>query len=167
MSRSPLPKNIAGARHQSSTLFSISIFINHSFKISKNMKKLNVFFAGVFFLLLSTGASAQTKTGADYFAGKWTVLLKGTPGGDSKMIFVLEKKDDKITGVVQDTTGAEISKLSNVELKDTAITLYFTAQGYDVNLLLTKKDDDHVTGSLMSMFDAEGERKKESPESKK
>ena len=68
---------------------------------------------------------------------------------------------------MQDTTGTEISKLSNVELKDTTITLYFTAQGYDVNMLLNKKDDDHVTGSLMSMFDAEGERKKTSAEAKK
>jgi hypothetical protein len=131
------------------------------------MKKVTVFFAGLFFLLLSAGANAQTKTGAEYFAGKWSVLVKGTPGGDATMIFLLEKKDDKITGVVQDTTGTEISKLSNVELQDTTITLYFTAQGYDVNMLLTKKDDDHVTGSLMSMFDAEGERKKASAEAKK
>ena len=32
------------------------------------------------------------------------------------------------------------------------ITLYFSAQGYDVNLLLAKKDDDHATGSLMGMW---------------
>lgn len=125
------------------------------------MKKVITIFAGIFFLLLSVGASAQSKPGADYFKGKWTVILKGTPNGDAKMIFVLENKNDSITGVVQDTTGAEISKIDNAELKDTEITLYFNAQGYDVNLLLTKKDDDHVTGSLMSMFDAEGERIKE------
>jgi hypothetical protein len=29
-----------------------------------------------------------------------------------------------------------------------------------VNLAMTKKDDDHITGSLMGMFDAEGERVK-------
>ena len=125
------------------------------------MKKVTTIFAGIFFLLLSVAASAQSKPGADYFKGKWSVILKGTPNGDAKMIFVLENKNDSITGVVQDTTGAEISKIDNAELKDTEITLYFNAQGYDVNLLLTKKDDDHVTGSLMSMFDAERERIKE------
>ena len=78
------------------------------------------------------------------------------------MVFVLEKADDKITGVVQDTTGKEISKLTNAELKEDELTVYFSAQGYDVNLLLKKKDDDHATGSLMGMFDAEGERVKES-----
>src|SRR5438034_4093584 len=120
------------------------------------MKKLSLFFAGAFSLLLSINVNAQSKTGADYFKGKWSVLLKGTPGGDAKMTFVLENKSDSIRGVVQDTTGAEVSKITNAELKDNEVTLYFNAQGYDVNLLLKKKDDDHVTGSLMGMFDAEG-----------
>ena len=125
------------------------------------MKKLSLFFAGVFSLLLSINVNAQSKTGVDYFKGKWSVLLKGTPGGDAKMTFVLENKSDSIRGVVQDTTGAEVSKITNAELKDNEVTLYFNAQGYDVNLLLKKKDDDHVTGSLMGMFDAEGIRIKE------
>src|SRR4051812_22993351 len=99
----------------------------------------------------------QSKICADYFTGEWNVLVKGTPNGDAKMVFVLEKKDTTMTGVVQDSTGQEISKISSVELKDTTITVYFNAQGYDVNVVMNKKDDDHVTGSLMSMFDAEGE----------
>lgn len=125
------------------------------------MKKVNVFFAGVCMLFLSLSASAQSKTGADYFEGKWSVLVKGTPNGDAKMTFVLEKKDAALTGVVQDSTGAEISKISNIEQKENEITIYFSAQGYDVNLVLTKKDDDHANGSLMGMFDAEGERVKQ------
>jgi len=88
-------------------------------------------------------------------------LIKGTPNGDAKMIFVLENKNDSIVGVVQDTTGAEISKISNAELNDTSVTVYFNAQGYDVNVVMNKKDDDHVSGSLMGMFDADGERIKE------
>ncbi|MEP7319919.1 MAG: hypothetical protein ABI921_14285, partial [Panacibacter sp.] len=87
--------------------------------------------------------------------------LKGLPDGDTKMIFILENRSDSIAGVVQDSTGTEIAKITSAELKDTEITLYFTTQGYDVNLVMTKKDDDHTTGSLMSMFDAEGERIKE------
>ena len=122
------------------------------------MKNLSSVLTVFFFLVLSFSANAQSEAGADYFNGKWSVLLKGIPGGDSKMNLILESKNDSITGVVQDTTGVEISKITKVELKDTEITVYFTAQGYDVNLLLTKKDEDHVTGSLMSMFEAEGER---------
>ena len=125
------------------------------------MKKLNVFLAGLFILVLSMGANAQSKAGADYFKGKWSVLLKGTPGGDAKMVFVLENRNDSIAGIVQDTTGAQVSVIASADLKDNEVTLYFNTQGYDVNLLLTKKDDDHANGSLMGMFEAEGERVKD------
>jgi hypothetical protein len=79
----------------------------------------------------------------------------------------LEKKDSTISGIIKDTSGVEISKIDKAEVADSSITLYFTAQGYDVSLLLTKKDEDHVAGTLMNMFDAEGERKKEQGEAKK
>ena len=124
------------------------------------MKKISFLIAGLFMLLLSVGANAQSKPGSTYFAGKWNVLLKGIPNGDATMIFVLESKNDSITGVVQDSTGTEISKITSAELKDDEVTLYFIAQGYDVNLLLKRKDEDFVTGSLMNMFEAEGKRVK-------
>jgi hypothetical protein len=122
------------------------------------MKMFKTLLAGML-LLLCTTTKAQT-TAADYFAGKWDVLLKGIPQGDTHLIFLLDKKDSTMTGVVQDTSGAQVAVIDKIELTETSITLYFTAQGYDVSLLLTKKDDDHVTGSLMNMFDAEGERVK-------
>src|SRR5260221_11148097 len=122
------------------------------------MKKFTSVLVGILCLVVSVSANAQSKIGADYFKGKWSVLLKGTPNGDAKMIFILENKNDSIAGVVQDTTGKEIAKITSAELNDTTVTLYFNTQSYDVNLLLTKKDDDHATGSLMSMFHVEGER---------
>ncbi|MDB5276312.1 MAG: hypothetical protein JWR61_1267 [Ferruginibacter sp.] len=124
------------------------------------MKKLHATLTAILLLVLSFGASAQTKTGADYFEGKWNVLVKSLPQGDTKMFFTLDKKDASLTGAVQDSTGKEIAKLDKVELADTTVTVYFSAQGYDVNLVMNKKDDDHVTGSLMGMFDAEGDRVK-------
>jgi hypothetical protein len=124
------------------------------------MRQLSQLFAGLFILLLSSGLHAQSKTGADYFTGKWSVLVKGLPNGDTKMFFILEKKDTSITGVIQDSTGTQISTADRVEVKDTTAAVYFSAQGYDVNLVINKKDDDHITGSLMGMFDAEGVRVK-------
>ena len=124
------------------------------------MKKASFLSWLLFFLLLSTNMLAQSKSGADYFKGTWSVLVKGTPNGDARMMVLLENRNDSMAGVVRDTTGAEISKISKVELTDTSATVYFTAQGYDVNLVMNKKDNDHITGSLMSMFDAEGERVK-------
>ncbi len=77
-----------------------------------------------------------------------------------KCFLCLKRKTRTMTGVVQDSTGTQISKIDKVELNGNTATVYFSAQGYDVNLAMTKKDDDHVTGSLMGMFDAEGERVK-------
>lgn len=125
------------------------------------MKKSSQLFLGLSILFLSFHSYAQSKTGADYFEGKWSVLLKGLPDGDTKMFFVLEKKDTTMTGVVQDSTGKQIATIDKAELTPASLTVYFTAQGYDVNLAMNKKDDDHVTGSLMGMFDAEGERVKQ------
>lgn len=122
------------------------------------MKKLICFSAGLFFLLLSLATQAQSKTGADFFAGKWNALLSGTPYGDLKRIYVLEKKDNSLSGTVLDSTGKEVAKCSKVELKDNEVTLYYTSLGNDVSVVLTKKDENHLTGSAMGMFDVKGER---------
>jgi hypothetical protein len=122
------------------------------------MKKVNVFIVGMLFLLFSVGAVAQDKTGADYFAGKWDILVKGTPNGDAKMVLNLEEKDNAMTGVIQDSSGVEISKISAIEIKEQNVTVYFTSEGYDIYLSLNKVDEDHIKGSLLDMFDAEGER---------
>src|SRR4051812_46738866 len=110
------------------------------------MQKFTSLLAVLLFLVMSFTSGAQAKTGADYFVGKWNVWVKGTPNGDSKMVFVLEKKDTTLTGSVQDTTGTEIAKIDKVDLSGDKATVYFNANGYDVNLEMNKKDDDHVTG---------------------
>ena len=113
---------------------------------------------GVFLLLLVTNGNAQSKTGADYFAGKWKVLISGTPYGDLKRVYVLEKKESSLNGIVQDSTGKEIAKCSKVEVQDNQVTLYYQAMGNDVSVTLVRKDDDHVSGTVLNMFEAVGER---------
>lgn len=123
------------------------------------MRKLNLIFIAIIGLFLSLNVKAQTTP--DYYPGKWNILVMGTPNGDSKMTFILERKDGKLTGAVQDSTGKEITKITSVEEKDKTITAAFTIQSYDVTLTLDPVDDDHVKGSLMGMFDAKGVRVKD------
>jgi len=134
------------------------------------MKKLTLIFTVMLALTVSLTVKAQTAapataaattTTADYFAGKWNITVMGTPNGDAKMTFVLERKDGKLTGAVQDSTGKEMSKITQVDEKDKTITAAFKAQDYDVTVTLEPVDDDHVKGSLMGMFDAKGVRVKE------
>src|SRR4030095_10213613 len=122
------------------------------------MKNIYLLITGVFLLLLGTNVNAQSKTGADYFAGKWKVLISGTPYGDLKRIYVLEKRESSLSGIVQDSTGKEITKCSKVELQDNQVTLYYQAMGNDVSITLVKKDEDHISGSVLNLFEAKGER---------
>ena len=124
------------------------------------MKRLISLTALSFFLLLQNSAHAQSKTGVDYFAGKWSVLVTGTPYGDLRRIYVLDKNDNTLTGTVQDSTGSEIAKCSKVEVKDEEATLYYQAMGIDVYITLARKDEDHVTGTVLGTFEAHGERVK-------
>jgi hypothetical protein len=123
------------------------------------MRKLSLIFTVALGLFLAISAKAQTAP--DYFPGKWNVVVMGTPNGDAKMTFVLERKDGKLTGAVQDSTGKEMTKITQIDEKDKSITAAFTIQSYDVTLTLDPVDDDHVKGSLMNMFDAKGVRVKE------
>ena len=77
------------------------------------MKKLSLIFAVVLSLFISLNVKAQTKT--DYYPGKWDVIVIGTPNGDAKMTFVLERKDGKLAGAVQDSTGKELTTIVHKE----------------------------------------------------
>jgi hypothetical protein len=129
------------------------------------MKKVNVVFAGIFFLLLSVGANAQTKPITDFFTGKWNLLATGTPGGDSQMIVSLERKEGKLAGTVKIGEENEI-KFSVIEEKETSVMLNFTSNhGYAIRLYMEKKDDNHIGGTItiadMGTGNITGERNKE------
>ena len=77
------------------------------------------------------------------------------------MTFVIERKDGKLTGTVQDSTGNEMTQITQITEKEKSITAAFTVQGYDITLSLDPVDEDNVKGSLMGMFEAKGVRVKE------
>jgi hypothetical protein len=125
------------------------------------MKTLkSIFIACSFTVAFSSCAQGQSKSGADYFIGKWNVLVKGTPQGDSKMLMHLENKEGKLAGNIQDTTDKEIAKIDSTLLAGEEVTVYFNASGYDVYMKLKKKDDDHAEGGLLDMFEAMADRVK-------
>jgi hypothetical protein len=125
------------------------------------MKLICFFSAAIFTLLVSANGNAQTKDSTTYFLGSWNVLVKGLPNGDTKMFVNLEKKDSTLAGAILDSAKTEVARFSKVERKGFTVTVYFVAQGYDVTLYMEKKDEDHVTGNMLNMFDAVGDRVKE------
>ncbi|TCK83118.1 hypothetical protein [Albibacterium bauzanense] len=125
------------------------------------MKKLSLLFAIVMGLFMTLDTNAQTTEGT--FEGKWNVTIFDTPNGDAQMTFVFENKDGKLNGVVLDTNGGEMSKVTGITMSQNDKRLYgdFTAEGYDINIMLNLVDNDHVKGNVMDMFDASGVRIKE------
>lgn len=138
------------------------------------MKKYKLMLAGVLALALfivnakaQTAAPAVTATtttapAAGSLAGKWDILFKGLPQGDTHIIFNVVEQDGKWSGSYQDMETKKDVPLTKVEKDDKGIVLYFTAQGYDVNVAVERKDDDdHVKANMMGMFEGTGERVKQ------
>lgn len=123
------------------------------------MKKLTTLIVGVFALMIiSVSAKAQSNT--DYFVGKWDILVKGTPQGDVNMKVSFEKKEGKLVGTMVNPDTQKEEPFNKLDTTEKGIIVYFSAQGYDVDMSLEKQDDDHVIGSVMSMLEVTGVRVK-------
>lgn len=117
------------------------------------MKKAAFFFA--LLLSLALTGTAQTAAPADFYAGKWEILITGSPRGDVKFHTNLVRKDGKLTGELVDVTGGpnstEKRAITKVEEADDRLAIYFeSSQGGEISMDLAKVDADHLKGSLMS-----------------
>ena len=91
----------------------------------------------------------------DFFAGKWELLIVGTPNGDAKLVTELTRKEGKLTGELKDATGKLEKPMPLTKVEDLAdkLTLYFTTpDGYDVSIVLAKVDDSNLKGSTLDQF---------------
>ncbi len=91
----------------------------------------------------------------DFFAGKWEVLIVGTPNGDAKLVTELTRKEGKLTGELKDATGKSDKSMPLTKVEEVAdkLTLYFTTpDGYDVSIVLAKVDDINLKGSTLDQF---------------
>jgi hypothetical protein len=123
------------------------------------MKKASLILTILVSFFFSSNLKAQTNEA--FYSGKWNIIVLGTPYGDVKMGFVIEKKEGKYSGIVQDSTGVEISKISSIEEAGKSITISYNAMGYDLSVQLEPADDDNLKGVLNNMFDTKGIRVKE------
>jgi hypothetical protein len=122
------------------------------------MKKAGLLITGILLFIFSIGLNAQTKSGYEYFAGKWNVTVLGAPQGDVKMVVNFEKINEIVSSSMKDSTGKDLYKVTKTEIdKDQAIVTFTGSQG-DVDLKLMKKDETNITGDIMGMFSVEGKR---------
>lgn len=122
------------------------------------MKRVYLLLTGFSCLLFLAHTHAQSETGAAYFAGKWNVDIKGMSGEEMKMIIVLEKKNDKLSGSVQDAKAKGTTKIDNIKLSDRQVTLYFKMNNANTYLVLVKKGEDRAEGNYVDLYGAVAER---------
>lgn len=125
------------------------------------MQKVSLFLF-MFLVGIAYNGFSQTAPATDFFAGKWEIMIIGTPNGDSKLVAEFVRKDGKLTGQLVNPAEPTADKIPITTIQEDGdkLGLAFTAQGYDVTLDLTKVDDDNLKGTLMNMFDAKAKRLK-------
>jgi hypothetical protein len=116
------------------------------------MKKI-LFAAMLLMVGLAGKVSAQDNATTDYFVGKWHLVIEGAPDGTAVFDAVFERKDGKLTGWMTDEKGVKTTFTNVEEVKNQSVTAYFTANGYEVFMLLEKAGADEVTGTVMDMFE--------------
>ena len=126
-------------------------------------KKINTIVMVVMALVfIAIESNAQDQNSEQSFLGKWKVLAYGLPQGDAEMIITFKMENDKLAGTIgTKETPEEKTEFSKVEIEGNSVTAYYTTQGYDVYFVLEKEDGNKVKGTLMDMFDMEGEKVKE------
>jgi hypothetical protein len=124
------------------------------------MKNKIILLSTLVLLMTFSFAFTSFNPSPEYFEGKWSVLIKGTPQGDATISMRFETKDGKTTGYFTEQGVAEEKKMSSAIISGDAINSAFFISGYDVTLTLKKVDDDRAKGDLLGMFDVEGTRVK-------
>ncbi|WP_460941574.1 hypothetical protein [Spirosoma daeguense] len=125
------------------------------------MKKTTLFFV-LCFLSLAFAGFAQTSPPTDFYAGKWEIMIAGTPNGDVKMTTDLVRKDGKLTGELinpADPANGKRAITKVVENGDKLSIHFETAEVGEIAMELTKVDDDNLKGTTYN-FDTVAKRVK-------
>jgi hypothetical protein len=113
-------------------------------------------------LFLVNELDAKKPKMEEYFLGKWKTIIYGLPQGDVEMVITFEKEDGKIGGHIYTSENpSEKIAFADVEVEDNSITAYYVAQGYDVFIVLEKKDSEKAVGRMMDLYDMEATKIKE------
>lgn len=111
-------------------------------------------------VLMAAMSMAKAQVNQNFFVGNWEVLVKGTPQGDVKLPMSFELQEDKLVGKVTNPETKEVATMTSVELKGEELFAAFSAGGYDLTMVISKKDEERFVGKLMDMLEVEGLRLK-------
>ena len=96
---------------------------------------------------------------ADPYAGKWNMVILGTPQGDAKMLMEIKRENGKLTGTITpEMDGAKAVEINSLTETAEGITVEFEMMSYNLSVDLKRVDDMSLNGKLMNMFDVTADR---------
>ena len=120
------------------------------------MKKL-LFICTLMLLTAVHAFNANAKgESKDYFIGQWLVKIQDLPVDIEEMTVDVTRMDGKLK-VNLSADGQQI-EVEQVTEREKSITFYFNGNGFDVDMTLVKKNQNEVTGDMLSQFDLTGKR---------
>lgn len=107
-------------------------------------------------IILTISVSASGKK-TDFYIGKWDVVIKGTPGGDSKLVVDLKQDGDQLKGIVSSKKDGTVD-IKEIELTTDGLSVRFKSGWFTVELVMKEKDANHCTCKLAGHYNGESER---------
>jgi len=123
------------------------------------MKKLGITMMMLVFTVSIFAGQAATED-EKKFLGLWDLLMKDLPDGDMTMQMEMKIEDGKLTGAfVGEEVMAQMGeplKLYDIEVDGDELSFMYTAQGYDVSIVVELESEKMFSGFMMDMFEVEG-----------
>lgn len=120
------------------------------------MKKIALFCMMCMLMAASTLSAHAQGESKDYFIGQWLVKIQDLPVDIEEMTVDVTRVDGKLK-VNLSADGQQI-EVEQVTEREKSITFYFNGNGFDVDMTLVKKNQNEVTGDMLSQFDLTGKR---------
>lgn len=120
------------------------------------MKRIAFFCMMCMLMAASTFVAHAQGESKDYFIGQWLVKIQDLPVDIEEMTVDVARVDGKLK-VNLSADGQQI-EVEQVNEKENSITFYFNGNGFDVDMTLVKKNQNEVTGDMLSQFDLTGKR---------
>ena len=120
------------------------------------MKKLSV---TLFVLLFGLSMSSVASQNTDEFVGKWDLMVRDLPDGDTGMTLIIELEEEKLGGKLLGADGEEFP-IYDVEVDGKELMFMYDARGYNVTMSLELIEEGKCEGYMMDMFLVEGEKEK-------
>jgi hypothetical protein len=111
------------------------------------MKRTSILFSIIFLGMIIKSFSQST----DFYAGKWEIMIYGSPMGDIKFKTELIRKDGKLTGELAYADEPDKPKrpITKIEENGDNLKIYFeSSQGGDVFFDFKKENENTLKGNI-------------------